>query len=206
MLKFVCTQPENQSPSSKIAVSVWVVQSWQSQGPVSVGNLPMGNGFMAALSSLMAMCTFGRQRDTRAIPPCPAEEARAALAQHASLTREEVFCRSSTHSTAGSHLPWKKVAGQLEVLHEPALAQQQALGPPLSQQAIYSHVEERAVILSPSYLRIRSRRWSFIHTRSSLVPRFLTSRLSSHFFLNVLLNRSFRGLLLIFYYSTNLKV
>lgn len=135
-----------------------MVQSWQSQEPVPVGNLLMGNGFMAVPSSMMATCTFGRQRDTRAIPPCPAEVARAAPAQHASLTREEVFRRSGTHSTAGSHLPQKKVAGQLEVLHEPALAQQQALGPPLAQQAICSHVGERGVILSPPYLRIRSRR------------------------------------------------
>lgn len=44
---------------------------------------------------------------------------------------------------------------------------------------------EREIVLSPSYLRIRSRRWSFIHARSSLVPRFLTSRLSSHSFLNL---------------------
>lgn len=141
LLKFVCTQTEKQSPSSKIALKIWVVQSLQSQGPIPTGNLLMGSGFIAALSFMMDTYTFGRQCDARAILPCPTEVTRAALAQCASFTRQEVFCRSGTNSTAELHLPWKKVASQLEVLHEPALAQQQALGPPLSQQAIYSHVE-----------------------------------------------------------------
>lgn len=115
---------------------------------------------------------------------------------------QEVFCCSGTHSTAGSHLPPKKVASQLEVLHEPALAQQQALGPPLSQQAIHSPIGERGVILSSYYLKIRSRRWCFIHTRSSLVPRLITSWLSSPLFLNVLINPPRHRLLLFFFYAT----
>lgn len=149
----------------------------------------------------MAPCTFRRQRDTRPTPPWAAEVARAALAQHGSLTRQEVFCLSGTHSTAGSHLPWKKVAGQMEVLHEPAPAWTTlgSTGNPLKRWG-----EERNII--PILPPDQKQNMKFIHTRSPLVPRLLKSWLSSPSFLNVLLSHPFRGLLLIFYYSTNLNV
>lgn len=149
----------------------------------------------------MAQCMFRRQRDTRATPLWPAEVARAALAQHSSLAQEEVFCLSGTHSTAGSHLPWKKVAGQMEVLHEPAPAWTTlgSTGNPLARWGEGSNI-------IPVLPQDQNQNMKFIHTRSPLVPRLLTSRLSSPSFLNVLLSHSFRGLLLIFYYSTHLKV
>lgn len=80
------------------------------------------------------------------------------------------------------------------------------LGPPLAPQAIHSHVGERGVTVIPVLPQDQNQNMKFIHTRSPLVPRLLTSRLSSPSFLNVLLSHSFRGLLLIFYCSTHLKV
>lgn len=55
----------------------------------------------------MPTCTFGRQRDTRAIPPCPAAVAGAAPAQHASLTRQGggiLLFRHAQHSWVPSPL------------------------------------------------------------------------------------------------------
>lgn len=149
----------------------------------------------------MAPCMFRRQRDTRATPPWPAEVARAALAQHGSLTREEVFCLPGTHSTAGSHLPWKKVAGQMEGLHEPAPAWTTlgSTGNPLTCWGEGSNI-------IPVLPQDQNQNMKFIHRRSPLVPRLLTSWLSSPSFLNMLLSHSFHGLLLIFYCSTRLKV
>lgn len=129
----------------------------------------------------MAQCMFRRQHDTRATPLWPAEVARAALAQHSSLAQEEVFCLSGTHSTAGSHLPWKKVAGQMEVLHEPAPAWTTlgSTGNPLARWGEGSNI-------IPVLPQDQNQNMKFIHTRSPLVPRLLTSRLSSPSFLNVI--------------------
>lgn len=79
------------------------------------------------------------------------------------------------------------------------------LGPPLAPQAIHSHWGEGSNFI-PVLPQDQKQNIKFIHTRSPLVPRLLTSWLSNPSFLNVLLSHSFHGLLLIFYYSTHLKV